>query len=77
MQWKIDFSDCGLVVSRVQVKVKWVDFEEEVEEPAQFTMVGDDNVMCAPYLGGRWGVCVWGGGGGGGGGRALAKDPVM
>jgi len=59
VQWKIDFSDCGLVVSRVQAKVKWVDFEEEVEEPAQFTMVGDDNVMCAPYLGGRWGVWVW------------------
>ena len=61
MQWKIDFSDCGLVVSRVEAKVKWLDFGEEVEEPAQFTMVGDDNIWCAPYLGGRWDMCMLGG----------------
>ena len=59
VQWKIDFSGCGLVVSRVEVKAKWMDFGEEgeEEEPVQFTVVGDNKVICAPYLGGGWCGC--------------------
>ena len=34
-----------------------MDFGEEEEEPVQFTVVGDDKVICAPYLGGGWYEC--------------------
>ena len=42
------------------MKAKWMDFGEEgeEEEPVQFTVVGDNKVICAPYLGGRW-CGVW------------------
>lgn len=50
VQWKIDFSGCGLVISRVEVKAKWMEFGEEGEESIQFTVVGDNRVICAPYL---------------------------
>ena len=55
MQWHMDFSTCGLVVHRLEVKVRCGG--EENMGGVNFTVRGDDTVYCSPLLGGE-GVMV-------------------
>lgn len=48
VRWKMDFSKCGLVISKLQVKARW---DELNEEAVEFAVIGDDSVKCRPLLG--------------------------
>ena len=51
----MDFSKCGLVINKLQIKARW---DELNEEAVEFAVIGDDSVKCRPLLGGGWCECV-------------------
>lgn len=58
VEWRMDFSSCGLVVNRLEVRARCGWGESEDYQGVSFTIYGDRGAYITPELGGM-SMCVF------------------